>query len=273
MNNTSFEKEFFNFAKGLLIYSLGSFAGPIVGFFLIPIYTTYLTPTEYGILGLILSIQALISVFADCQLGASIYRHYFDYPLNCDKQRDMITTGIFLQTIIALSISFIFYISSNWVSIVFFKNQYIVFSLRYVSASIFLNALSNTFFNLLRAKNKAFSFVFLSLFSLISTVYFNIYFIVILRIGVEGYFIGSLFSNLIIFIFLSLFVLHYFNGARVHYSYIRKHFRLSFPLVPASLFIWFIQKSDKVIVKLLLLQFFINLARINDCKNFYTIFN
>jgi O-antigen/teichoic acid export membrane protein len=55
--------------KHTVIYSLGNISTKLVGFILLPLYTSYLSPAEYGILGL-LEVSANIVVQ---MLGLSLY--------------------------------------------------------------------------------------------------------------------------------------------------------------------------------------------------------
>ena len=67
------------FSRGSLTYGVGSVLQRGIAFFLIPIYTTALTPSEYGIVGVVLAIFSAFSVIFGLGLRGAITRQYFDH--------------------------------------------------------------------------------------------------------------------------------------------------------------------------------------------------
>lgn len=61
------------------LYGLTTMLQAAVGFFLLPLYTAYLTPTDYGITGLVTSFTGMVSLFVTLSLDAAVQRFYFDY--------------------------------------------------------------------------------------------------------------------------------------------------------------------------------------------------
>ena len=65
-------------AKNSLIYGLGNVSTKVVGFILLPLYTSHLSVREYGILGLLeVSSQVIVSVFG-LSLTYAFFRWYWD---------------------------------------------------------------------------------------------------------------------------------------------------------------------------------------------------
>lgn len=67
------------FARGSLTYGLGGFLKRGLGFLLIPIYTNYLTPAEYGIVGVVLAIFSAFTVVFGLGLRGAVTRQYFEH--------------------------------------------------------------------------------------------------------------------------------------------------------------------------------------------------
>lgn len=61
------------------LYGVTTMLQAAVGFFLLPLYTAYLTPVDYGITGLVTSFTGAISLFVTLSLDAAVGRFYFDY--------------------------------------------------------------------------------------------------------------------------------------------------------------------------------------------------
>ena len=73
--------------KKIIIYGFGTFFGKIVTFLLVPIYTRYLNPADYGKYDVVNStIQMLVSIcYLEIWTGA--LRFLFDYKSEEDRNR------------------------------------------------------------------------------------------------------------------------------------------------------------------------------------------
>lgn len=49
--------------KQSVVYSLSSFAGPLIGIFMVPIYTRIFMPDDYGVINLVQITIAFLAVF------------------------------------------------------------------------------------------------------------------------------------------------------------------------------------------------------------------
>ena len=73
-------------SKHTLIYGTGILLGKAIGFFLIPLYTHYLTPRDYGILELLDLTGYIMGEFFGMGLSESILRYYPYYSEEKDKK-------------------------------------------------------------------------------------------------------------------------------------------------------------------------------------------
>lgn len=79
--------------KGAAIYTIGQFFTKAFGFFLIPIYTRFLTPSDYGIIGYLQVVLQLISTILMFGFYGAQTRYYYEFKE--DKKK----LGIFLFSI------------------------------------------------------------------------------------------------------------------------------------------------------------------------------
>ena len=86
----------FNDLKKLLnqsfIYGISSVIEPFIRFIMLPLYTRYLTPEDYGTLALTGVVGMFLSSVIGLGVSSGMLRFYFQYKL-----RKVITTVIFLQ--------------------------------------------------------------------------------------------------------------------------------------------------------------------------------
>ena len=61
------------------IYVIVSMLQKCISFFLLPLYTAFLTPADYGILNVVSSISSLLSVFFLLSLNSAGARFYYTY--------------------------------------------------------------------------------------------------------------------------------------------------------------------------------------------------
>ena len=66
------------------VYGLGSLAARVASVLLLPLYTRYLTPTDYGQVELVLALVLAVSVITKLGLINAFFRFFFD---NDDLQR------------------------------------------------------------------------------------------------------------------------------------------------------------------------------------------
>jgi hypothetical protein len=72
------ERPFWQLARGTLIYGIGGILSRFIGFLLLPVFTSYLTPTEFGISALLGFIGFLVTPVFSLGLGAAMGICYFD---------------------------------------------------------------------------------------------------------------------------------------------------------------------------------------------------
>ena len=74
--------------KNSLIYTVTNFLQKGVSFLLLPVYTRYLTPQDYGIISVVFAINGFLSVFFTLALEGAVSRFYFDYKDEPEKLRE-----------------------------------------------------------------------------------------------------------------------------------------------------------------------------------------
>src|ERR671929_669647 len=68
--------------KGLFrhsaIYGLGSIVARILGVLLLPLYTRYLTPADYGLIETLVALSAVLTALVAQGMKSAFFRFYFD---------------------------------------------------------------------------------------------------------------------------------------------------------------------------------------------------
>ena len=179
------------------IYSLGIILNRIVSFVMLPIYTRYLTPADYGVLELLEIIVDVVSIVMGLGILNGLSKYY--YQLKSEGERNELVSTLFALVIgFYLMGSLMGVASSSLISkMVFGGKQYtnlIIISF----LNLFLQILFFANMSYLQTRQRSLSFIILSSLNLVMKLGLNILFVIYWRMGV----LGVLYSTLISYVIL-----------------------------------------------------------------------
>lgn len=73
--------------RNLAVYGVGDVATSIISFLLLPLYVRYLTPEDYGVISLLLTVEVVAKIVFRWGVDASFMRLYYDCETDEDRQR------------------------------------------------------------------------------------------------------------------------------------------------------------------------------------------
>ncbi|RPI77990.1 MAG: hypothetical protein EHM45_07195 [Desulfobacteraceae bacterium] len=234
-----------NTAKHTLIFSLSSILSKAIGFFLLPIYTRYLNPTDYGILE-ILSLLLNVSIFFITQgLPSALFRSYsYEYVDDEKMRKQAVSTSILYVSIVGFIFSASFYLSAGYINKVIYGTKNYTHLIQMIAITAFIVTSSHIPSALLRAKLKSIQLSISSIVYLLLNISLNLYFILILKIGLKGLIYGNLISaflfSLILFMLVSKDISRTFS-----FKILKKMLIYGLPLVPAGLALFLMNGSDR----------------------------
>lgn len=96
-------------------YGLGSVLPQLIGFLLIPLYTRFLSPTDYGILEMVTTLALFLTPLMKLGIPGSVTRFYYEYKDDENQLKNFITTinrilnygAIILSSILGLFLYFL----------------------------------------------------------------------------------------------------------------------------------------------------------------------
>lgn len=234
-------------AKHSAVYSLGSFMQRIVALLLLPLYTRFLTPYDYGVKELVGLSADVIGILLATAISGAFYRFYFKYDTNEDRNEVVSTAiiaigGIGLIALIPLSLC----TKTMARGILDDPGLYHFFLISFIG--LWFQSLNNISYNYLKANKHSLKFIIFSFLKMIAAISLNIYFVCFLRIGV----IGILISNLITVIIMSLlltFPLFFKAGVNFSKTKLIEMLRFGLPLIPAQFGAFIVHLSDRFFIK------------------------
>ncbi len=226
------------------VYTFGNLINRGTGFLLLPIYTRYLLPQDYGTMELIdMVINIAGMLFGMNALGNSMIRVYHEY--SDQKERESV---IFTAIISILFISILMFIIGSFASpflshkILGNSSMYTLFMLSFL-AIIFGNQVEMSL-TYLRIQDKPAPFVIYSYLQVLGLIGFNVFFIVYMKLGIFGFIYSKLICMGLGSVFLGYLVVNRLHK-RFHWQALKKMVRFGLPLVGATLAFFIIHFSDR----------------------------
>ena len=91
-------------ARSSLIYGLGNYGVKLVGFLLIPVYTRYLTPTDYGVMSLVSTFGQGLFIFLNLGQSSALFRFYYEDDTPAGRER-VIAGSLWIAIIVSLPLA------------------------------------------------------------------------------------------------------------------------------------------------------------------------
>ncbi|MBD3235033.1 MAG: oligosaccharide flippase family protein [candidate division Zixibacteria bacterium] len=229
------------------IYIVGMLVSKAIGFIMIPIYTNYLTPADYGILELLMMTSDVIAMLIGVGLAHAVLRFYYNYE-SIDDQKQLVSTALIAGILIFGCIFGALLLSGNLVSrLILGSAEYSsYFDLVFITMMFFAGIEIPLVF--LRAKQRSLYFVAVNLVKLILQLSLNIYLIVVLDWGILGVLYSSLISSILVSAYLSIST---FRETGIHFSAnkFREMLSYGYPLIFTNLGAFMLTYSDRYFLK------------------------
>jgi O-antigen/teichoic acid export membrane protein len=234
-------------AKHGTIYSAGRILSNLISFLMIPVYTNFLTPAEYGVLELLSLTIDVISTLVGIGMSAAVMRYFYSYDDIPSQNRVVSSAMLGTMTIMGVVSATSIIFSPHLSHLVFSESTY-ASHFRVMFITMFLSSGIEIPMVFLRAKLRSSSVVIISLVKLTMQLSMNIFFLTYLRLGV----MGVLYSNLIAsFLIGSYLVIKTFRETGIGFSFQSYKQMINFgaPLIIADLSIFLLTYADRYFLK------------------------
>ncbi|MEW6323811.1 MAG: oligosaccharide flippase family protein [Nitrospirota bacterium] len=172
-------------SKHSVIYGIGSVLNKSLGFLMLPIYTRYLMPEDYGLLELLLLTSAVASTFLALGLSQATLRFYFEYD-HPEQRMEVISTGLWVSLVSTLAGLACIAVFADDISRLTFGTAEYELLLWIILATTFFEVTMEVPMSYLRAREYSKLFTAANLFQLLIGLSMNLYWVVWRQQGVEG---------------------------------------------------------------------------------------
>ena len=210
------------------IYATGNIIRQLVGFIMLPIYTRYLSPADYGVIGLLIFSLSLVDILFGARLSQAIPKFYHAEK-DVLKRKTIISSALILTSAISLVTMCLIVLNSDSSSSLVFGNTEYGLIISIYSILILTQAIENYGLLYIRIKQKPYFFLLLNVSKLVVQLSCNIWFLIYLDMGVLGIAISAAITSIL----LSTFLLTYtFYHTQIRWDNLiaKKLFIFSWPL-------------------------------------------
>lgn len=225
--------------KNIAIFTIGNLATKLLTFFLVPLYTNTLTTSEYGIVDLVGTICSVLAPILILNIGESVTRFSLDKDANYKK---------------ILSIGIIIYLVAIVIGLLIFPINNLFHSTANYSAYIYFETITaagcQLFLCYLRGTERLGHYAFGGFLQTLLMGGFNIYFLVILKMGIDGYFLAIILAALITMIYAAVAgkIWQVFSDFEFSIELFLQMSRFSVVLIPNTFMWWIMNASDRIMV-------------------------
>jgi O-antigen/teichoic acid export membrane protein len=190
--------------KHSTIYAIGNISRQLIGFVMLPVYTRYLTPADYGVIGLLTFSVSLIEGVFGARLGQAMPKFYFEQEQQRDRDT-VISTALLVTGGMSLLLALALLVTRSESSQLLFGTPHYGTVLGLFCFTILSNALESQSLVYLQILGKSQVYVTINLIKLVIQFTFNILFVVYLRWGVLGIAVSSVSSGALFAVGLAVF--------------------------------------------------------------------
>lgn len=236
--------------RGSAVYALGNALTQLVAFLLIPVYTRWLTPADYGVLVTVRAVGALLLLLFTLDLGTAVARFYFDVRSNAAHLRRYVgTISVFLLGA-SLALTLVGLAAGPLLVRQWLPDGTIPFH-PYFSLTLW-----STFFGvsavvpltLLQVRERPVSYIGLTVGRFVVTTTAIVYFVVVRQEGAAGAITGTFIADGTCFVVFG--ILTWRESARAFdWQLLRQSLVMCLPLVPHLAAHWVLTLSDRLILQ------------------------
>jgi O-antigen/teichoic acid export membrane protein len=229
--------------KHSIIYGLGGLVSRILAVLLLPLYTRYLSPSDYGKVETLIALTTVLGILLRFGITSAFFRFYFDSPDPADRRvvlrtsfwftMGMATTGLLAGLVLSGEISQLLFGTSDDAELV---------AAAFVGLWAHMNYEQLT--ALFRVEERSSAFVTASLSNILLTIAATLVLVVALDAGPLGVIVGNFTGTLFVYTALVGYRREQL-GLQLDRRLLRDMNRFGLPLVPTALFLWTTNFSDR----------------------------
>ena len=235
--------------KHSVIYGLGGLVSRILAVLLLPLYTRYLSPSDYGKVETLIALTTVAGIVLRMGITSAFFRFYFDSP-EPERRRLVLRTSFWFTMTMATIGMLIGLALSPEISDVLFGTADDADLVAAAFVGLWCGMNYEQLTSLFRVEERSVAFVSASLTNIFLTIGATLLLVVALDKGPIGVIVGNFTGTLLVYAALLGYRREQL-GLQFDRGLLRRMNHFGVPLVPTALFLWVTNFSDRLfLVKL-----------------------
>ena len=236
--------------KHSAIYGFGQVLSKMASFLLLPIYTRYLTPADYGVIALLDFVSTILAIMIGAGMAQAVTRYHFDAKTEED-QNSVWWTG--LTFLLCMSTTFLL------VALLFrqgladltlgegVQNGGFFFAL--ILPTMWVNVVGQFLDGYIRVRKWSTLSVGVNQFRLVLNIGLNIYFLAVMDLAVTGILLGNLITGAVFTSILFILFVKSLSSYSFHQELVAKFWRFGGPLIVNALLGCVMHQANRYILR------------------------
>ena len=212
-----------------ILYAIGSILSKAIAFLMLPIYTRYLTPADYGVAALIEMTLDVVAILAGAQVAQGIFRFYHKADSETAR-RAVVSTALSTLVVSYAAFGAIVFAAAPAISQLVFESPERAGLIRLAAGSFALQSFILVPMAFGRVMERSALVVGATILKLVVQVGLNLAFIVGMHMGVRGVFLSTLGANLVLALLLGGWTIR-LVGLGIDRNVLRSLVRYGVPLI------------------------------------------
>jgi len=245
------QRSIFQLVKHSVIYGIGNIIQRFLTILLLPIYTRYLTPTDYGIVAMLGIFSMIVGTITMCGLTNGIGRYFYYTKQERTSLSDVVWSPVLFVGGFSVFVLTVLSLFSGFLSNILFDSENYSYLVKLTLVGVFVSNLSGLGRSVLVFEEKSKTVNYINICGVVVGVVCGLLLVVWLGRGVTGAVEAGLVGSTIMSVPIILLSVARFEPAFSR-SMLTKQLRFSLPLVGAAFAFWFIDSSDRFLLKMFL---------------------
>lgn len=232
--------------RDMVKYSPSKIIGMIGNAIIVPVYTSLLSPEQYGLYSLSIAVLSFLCIIFSDWVGLSGLRFFKHHQMTQDMPKYLTTLVTMLSTNICLMFILSFIFRQNFYDFFHIPVKYF-FAILLLIIPVAIRAL---LFQLLRAQLKSLSFTISTIANQFMTILLSIFFVKVCHMGAIALLLGMAVSITLtdLLLIYQSNILSWFKLQKIEWHSVLPIMKYGIPIAATSLSAWIINQSNKFIM-------------------------
>jgi O-antigen/teichoic acid export membrane protein len=225
------------------VYGVGRILSKGISLFLLPFYTYYLTPVDYGVMEILSLVIMLGGMLVGFGISSGLMRHYYATE-NEQERRELVGTALVFSILSAALIAAPAFFSADFVSRILLGSVNYAFLVKLAAMQFFFSLSADIGWVYLRAKKRSTLYVTLTQIFLGVSLGLTVYLVAVKKMGLTGVFWGNAVAAAVLWVVLIGMTL---RDAGLHFSTtnLLEMLRFGSPLILTWIAAYVLNYSDR----------------------------